>query len=116
VGKPALVLETTLGRLDPVAAELILLAAGGQGHDRTVATGQMIVVVGAEVVVFVGDALGAALAQTLHRTPLEDVLVGDGVGHAWHELIDSCWHRKLHGLCGGAWCEGRRLCCHSSSH
>ena len=63
MGKPALVLETTLGRLDPVAAELILLAAGGQGHDRTVATGQMIVVVGAEVVVFVGDALGAALAQ-----------------------------------------------------
>lgn len=116
MGKPALVLETTLGRLDPVAAELILLAASGQGHDWTIVTGQMIVIVWAEIVVFVGDTLGAALAQTLLRTPLEDVLIGDGITHGWYKLIDSCRHRELHGLCGGAGREARRFCCHSSSH
>lgn len=88
VGEPALVLEATLGRLDPVAAKLVLLATSRQWHDRAIvdlATG------GAEEVVFVRNADGAAQPLTLLGAALEDVLVTAQmivVHHGWDEVFD----------------------------
>ena len=70
MGEAALVLETALGRLNPVAAELSLLDATiRQWHER--AGG----VVGVEVVL-VGDALSATFSLCLPRSALEYILVG----------------------------------------
>ena len=73
--EPALVLETALGRLDPIAAELALLAAGGEHWDHR----ERHWVVRARNLL-VGDALGASLTLTLLRAALEHIgfVVGSG--------------------------------------
>ena len=107
VAEPARILEAALGRLDPVAAELGLLEAGGHWHQRA----RHLVVVRVEVVL-IGDALSAAKALAFLRAALEDVRV---IVVGWDEIASRHLECSLgEGHCNGtgAWCERWRLSSH----
>ena len=98
LGEPAAsAVEIAVGRLDPVAASALALAAGGNGRSLE----QIVVdlLVQSENAAHteplrVAVALVAALGSTLDLTAITSSAAEAGLGGLWAGLLDAHWHKS----------------------